>query len=153
MRPGAHLISGIIMGGAVFAATERIDAAMLCSIANVVSDTDHLIEYGVYCLKYTIKPNFQEFMSGSYFSAKGTLGIVFHGYEYLLGLALICILLWRQGDLNALNSFAFTIGYGMHLLMDLLGNDCGFKGYSLIYRLLVGFDEKKICGKQQGENE
>lgn len=153
MRPTAHLISGIVMGGAVLAATERIDAAVLCGIANVVSDTDHLIEYGVYCLKYTKKPDFQEFMSGKYFSVKGTLGIVFHGYEYLLGMGLIWILLWQHGSPNAINSLSFTMGYGIHLLMDLIGNDCSFKGYSFIYRLLAGFDEKKICGKQQGENE
>lgn len=135
------------MGGIAWTVTGNMEAALWCGLGNVISDTDHLIEYEVYCLKYKKTPAFQEFMSGSYFAAKGTLGVVFHGYEYLLVLGVISMLLWQHGNPNALMSFAFTMSYGIHLLMDLIGNDCSFKGYSFIYRLLVRFDEKKICGK------
>lgn len=149
MGPIAHIISGAVMGGVVLAVTKEADAAALCAAANVISDTDHFLEYGVYCLKHKIKPRIQEFMSGEYFPAKGTLMVIFHGHEYLLALALICIRLGGQGSPNAVNCIAFTIGYGMHMLLDLIGNDCGLKGYSILYRIAVKFEGKKVCSKKR----
>lgn len=152
MGPIAHAVSGAVMGGVVLAVTKKADAAVLCAAANVISDTDHLLEYGVYCLKHKIKPRIQEFMSGEYFSAKGTLMVIFHGNEYLLALALTCIWLGGQGSPGTLSCIAFTIGYGMHMLLDLIGNDCGLKGYSILYRAAVKFDERRICGKKSTSN-
>jgi len=148
MRPIAHIVSGAVMGGAIWVATKNVDAAIWGGLGNVISDTDHLLEYGVYCLKRRAWPRLREFMSGEYFSAKGTLMVIFHGHEHLLGLVLISVFLKRQGKHHALNCIAFTIGYGMHMLLDLIGNDCGMKGYSILYRAAVRFDERIICGEK-----
>lgn len=136
------------MGGIVWAATGNVNAAMWCGLGNVISDTDHLLEYGAYCLKRRARPSVQKFMSGEYFAEKGTLMVVFHGHEHLLVLALMCIRLWQRGHSGAFSLIAFTMGYGMHMLLDLIGNDCGLKGYSILYRAAVKFDEHSICGKK-----
>ena len=151
MKPIAHILSGVIMGGAIWAATKNTDAAIHCGLGNVISDTDHLLEYGAYCLKCKVKPNLREFMSGEYFSAKGTLMVIFHGHEHLLVLMFISIFLkWKEHP-STQSGIAFTIGYGMHMLLDLIGNDCGIKGYSILYRAAVKFDERRICGKRYEE--
>lgn len=137
------------MSSAVLALTGKTDAAVLCGLGNVVSDTDHLLEYAAYCMKYRDKPGLQEFMSGRYFAEKGTLGIVFHAHEYIAALTVADCLLWRKNRRFAGNLAAFTAGYGMHMLLDLIGNDCTWKGYSILYRASVRFEEKIICSKQK----
>lgn len=151
MRPKAHIISGTLMGSAVLALTGKLDAAVLCGAGNVLSDTDHLLEYAVYCAKYRTKPSVGEFMSGTYFSRKGTLGVVFHAHEYVAAMAVSSALLWSKKRRAARNLMAFTAGYGMHMLLDLIGNDCTWKGYSILYRASVRFDEKTICCKNSGK--
>lgn len=145
MKPIAHIASGAVMGGIAWAVTGNIGAALWCGLGNVASDTDHLLEYGVYCLKRRIRPCLSEFLSGTYFAAKGTLVILFHGYEHLFALSLAYVSLKQSQSLAALHCLAFTIGYGTHLLLDLIGNDCGIKGYSILYRATVKFSEHKIC--------
>lgn len=148
MRPTAHLISGAVMGCVVWSITQNMNAAIGCGLGNVISDTDHLLEYGLYCLKRRHSPRLQEFMSGKYFAEKGTLIVIFHGHEHFLALAFMCIYLHHKGHTGVLNLTAFTIGYGMHMLLDLIGNDCGFRGYSFFYRIAAKFSEQKICGRK-----
>lgn len=149
MRPKAHILSGAVMGSAVLALTGRTDMAVLCGIGNVISDTDHLLEYGAFCMKHRTRPKVPEFLSGSYFAQKGTLGVVFHAHEYVAVLAAADCLLWKKNRRLAHNLTALTAGYGMHMLLDLIGNDCTWKGYSLLYRMSVHFDEKTICCKNR----
>lgn len=141
------MASGAAMGGIAWAVTGNLGAALWCGLGNVVSDTDHLLEYGIYCLKRRARPSISEFFSGTYFGAKGTLVILFHGYEHLCALALTYAWLRQGQSPAALYCLAFAIGYGMHLLLDVLGNDCGVKGYSILYRTAVKFDERRICGE------
>lgn len=147
MRPTAHLASGILSGGVTFLATGNVAYAVLCGVANVISDTDHILEYGAYCWKNKVRPTFEEFMSGRYFAKKKTIGVVFHAYEYLLILAALSLYGFAQEWLAAGYLAAFTAGYGMHMLLDTIGNDCTVRGYCIIYRVLVHFDEKTLCGK------
>lgn len=136
------------MGGIAWAVTGNMEAALWCGLGNVISDTDHLLEYGVYCLNRKSRPRLQEFFSGKYFAEKGTLMVVFHGHEHLLVLVLMCIRFWQRGHSRTFSLMAFTMGYGMHMLLDLIGNDCGLKGYSILYRAAVKFDERRICRKK-----
>lgn len=140
------------MGGVMLSLTKKWDAAVLCGMGNVISDTDHLLEYAAYCVKYRAKPDLQEFMSGRYFAEKGTLGVVFHAHEYVAALSIASILLWKKDRRSARKLAAFTSGYGMHMLLDLIGNDCTWKGYSILYRASVRFDEKTICSKNRRKN-
>lgn len=149
MGPLIHLAGGAVMGGALWAATGDTDVALWCSLGNVLSDTDHLLEYGLYCLTRRQKPRLREFMSGEYFAEKGTLAVLFHGHEHLLALTIASIFLWRHQNSAAPCLAAFTAGYAAHMLLDLIGNDCGFKGYSILYRAFVKFDERRICGQDK----
>lgn len=148
MRPTAHLMSGLITGGITYMITKDITCAAVCAAGNVVSDTDHLLEYGHYCLKYREKPTVSEFLSGEYFSKKQTIGVVFHAYEYLLLLVTLCALAITMKWFEATWLVAFTVGYGIHLLLDTIGNECTVRGYCILYRIYIHFNEGKICGRK-----
>lgn len=76
---------------------------------------------------------------------KETIGVIFHGYEYILMFLLISILSSYTASINTFIWLGILIGYIEHMILDLIGNDCSIKGYSLIYRILVHFDINCIC--------
>ncbi len=149
MSPQKHLVAGILLGTCVYGLTKDIAAGTLCLIGAVCPDVDHLLEYGVYCIKNKVKPGMKEFISGKYFAKKGTIVLFFHGYEYALGMLLVIAeLVMNTNGIDILLA-AFTFGYIVHIIMDLLGNDFGIKGYSIIYRATRKFNETDLCVKNR----
>lgn len=147
MSPKVHIPCGIISGAFAFFITKSLSLSVSCCCANFIFDCDHILEYSFYCVKNKIKPSINDFFSGEYFSKKGTLGVIFHGYEYvLLMILLFCILSLLSHSVNML-ILGILIGYSEHLILDLIGNDCSFRGYSLIYRLSVKFKIELICDR------
>ncbi|MDD6488061.1 MAG: hypothetical protein PUF61_14075 [Spirochaetales bacterium] len=147
MSPKVHIPCGIISGAIVYAITKSLAFSVACCLANFVFDVDHCLEYTLFCIRHKEKPTLKRFFSGEYFADKGTLCVVFHGYEYIL-LFLIATLLSFYTRFAAVWLFAgILIGYSEHMALDLIGNDCSVKGYSLIYRILVHFAISKICVK------
>lgn len=151
MSPGKHLLSGIVLGTSFYVRFKRVGTAVAAATAAVLCDFDHVLEYGVYCMKNDTKPNAGQFFSGSYFEKKGTIFILFHAYEYLLFLFLLLLFAakraWKiKGYIGAI--FA---GYALHLALDTIGNDCTFKGYFIGYRARQRWALKKIC--DCGSNE
>lgn len=147
MSPAKHLLSGIVLGGVILAAAKDPGAAALGGGVTVACDFDHVLEYGIHCAKEHKKPTLAGFFSGSYFQEKGTVVVCFHAYEYaaLLLAAFICSLIFLPSA--GLYLGAAFAGYALHLVLDLLGNDFGIAGYSLLYRMIVGFKEEKLCKK------
>lgn len=153
MSPQKHLASALVLGGAIFTCTKDPAAAAAGGIAAVASDTDHVLEYVYDCIKKRRKPSVREFMSGSYFSEKGTIYIVFHGWEYallLLGAAIFCYI--RQCASFPILCSSF-FGYVMHLIFDTVVNDCTFRGYWLCYRIKIRFLLDRICSADKRENK
>lgn len=134
MSPDKHAVCGLVLGTTAFALTKKIEPSVAAAFSTVICDFDHVLEYGMYCIRQKVKPNLKCFFSGKYFQEKGTLYIVFHGYEYLLLLILIAIVLFRNQSGFAAILVSAIIGYFFHLLMDVIGNDCGIPAYSLLVR-------------------
>ena len=147
MSPEKHLISGIVLGGVIYAAKENLMAAGLCAAGCVSSDIDHLLEYGIYSIKRKCKPSLKEFLSGQYFVKKGTIVLFLHGYEYALCLRIASVLLGMRNCSGSVYLLSFTGGYASHLIMDLFGNVIGSWGYSFIYRAHMRFREDRLCIK------
>lgn len=147
MSPKVHVPCGIVSGSLAFFITKSLSLSVSCCLANFLFDCDHILEYSLYCIRNRIKPSIEDFFSGEYFSKKGTLGVIFHGYEYvLLMFFLFCLLSLLNHSVNML-LLGILIGYSEHLILDLIGNDCSFRGYSLIYRLSVKFKIELICDR------
>lgn len=134
MSPDKHAVCGLILGTTAFALTKQIEPSVAAAFSTIICDFDHVLEYGMYCVRRGEKPNLKTFFSGSYFQEKGTLYIIFHGYEYLLLLTLIAIALFQHQNGIAIIIGGIIVGYFFHLLMDVIGNDCGLLSYSLLVR-------------------
>lgn len=149
MSPQKHLASALVLGGVIFTCTKDPAAAAAGGIAAVASDTDHVLEYIYDCVKRSRMPSFREFMSGSYFSEKGTIYIIFHGWEYALLLLAAAMLCYNRKYAAFPTLGSAFLGYVMHLIFDTVVNDCTFRGYWLCYRIKVRFVLDRICGSGQ----
>lgn len=147
MGPDKHTICGVILGVAMYGITKDAGTAITTCASATLVDLDHFLEYGMYCKKYKKKPTVKQFFTGDYFPAKGTIYVIFHGYEYLALFAVLTIIAivfdWRY----RLVMCGFTLGYLSHMILDAIGNDCIFRGYFILYRIKEAFNEKKLCKK------
>ena len=149
MSPKIHIPCGVASGVAAYAVTKFLSFALTCGFANFIFDIDHCLEYARFCLQNKERPTLKRFFSGVYFDEKGTICVIFHGYEYILLLLLVTLALYFTGSSTVLISAGILTGYSEHLILDLIGNDCSIKGYSLLYRIAVRFDIHKICTKKR----
>lgn len=146
MSPVKHIISGIILGTGSYIVTKNITLAGASALSAFMCDVDHFLEYGLYCLKYKVKPTVKEFFSGNYFETKDKIVIAFHGYEYLL-IMLIIAAITRSSI-----AIGIVLGYTLHMVLDTIGNDCTFLGYCISYRIKVHFELNRICVKGKDNN-
>lgn len=145
MSPGKHAVSGIVLGTCFLAASGQAGVAATAAAASVLCDLDHILEYGVYCMKNKEKPDIRQFFSGRYFEKKGTICVVFHAYEYLLALFLFLLAAIKDNWNAKWYLAAVTAGYALHLGLDTIGNDCTFKGYCIGYRARHAWHLQEIC--------
>ena len=143
MSPDKHIVSGMILGAGAYAITKNITFSGAACMSAFMCDIDHMLEYGVYCARYKVKPDIKEFFSGNYFAIKNKICIIFHAYEYLAAL-IIAALIIKNPVLSGI-----ALGYALHLVLDTLGNDCTFIGYCITYRIIVKFQLDKICVKNR----
>ena len=146
MRPFVHLTCGTILAVGNYIVSREKESSFACALGAVLCDTDHIIEYAEYCRTNKVRPDFEEWSSGEYFSKKGTVKVFFHSWELCL---LSWILLWALG-LSVRDSGAkgfdgriagllrvfrgLTMGYTSHMILDQLGNGLRGKSYFLLYR-------------------
>ena len=149
MSPKIHIPCGIVSGTVAYAITKSLLFSLSCCLANFIFDFDHCLEYAVFCIQHKEKPTLKRFFSGDYFAEKGSIAVIFHGYEYILALLISCFLCFKTGTSYVWILAGILIGYTEHMLLDLIGNDCSVKGYSLIYRIIVRFNIKKICTRNK----
>ncbi len=145
MSPEKHILSGALLGSGIYLLTGKKEAAFLSFINSFICDTDHVLEYGAYCVKNKKRPDIKTFFKGSYFGEEGRIFIVFHGYEYLFIAAAGALI----GKSTALGSAA--AGYALHMILDTIGNDATFKGYLITYRLRHGWRINEICTKTKAK--
>lgn len=145
MSPDKHIVSGIALGTCFFASFKQSSVAVTAAAAAVFCDVDHVLEYGIYCVKNKEKPDINHFLSGHYFEQEGKIFIVFHAYEYLLALFILFLAAMRHGWKVKRYVGAAFAGYALHMGLDTIGNDCTIKGYSICYRARHAWNLCKIC--------
>ncbi len=145
MGPEKHLASGIALGASCYAINGKAGPALTAMASAVLCDLDHLLEYGWHCVKYRKKTRLEEFLSGNYFEEKGKICVIFHAYEYLIGLAILFAVAVKQKRDSRYYIGAGMVGYGLHLLLDTVGNDCTARGYFIVYRWKRSWKLWEIC--------
>ena len=127
-----HFIAASIGGAIAFALTGDVLYSLLFFVPAFFIDVDHVLDY---VLIYK-KVDFRKMLKGGFYKDK--IWVVLHSWEIPLA-ALMFV------PINF--SLWFALGYGIHLVMDLM--EYRFKHplltYFLAYRLAIGFETKKMC--------
>ncbi len=110
-------------------------------LGGVFIDLDHLLDY---FLAFGFSFNLSYFLQGYEFLKSDKIYVIFHGWEYLVVLVVLVLLiksnLWLKSAILAL-----FLGSFFHLLVDVtINHGMTFKSYSLSYRMLNNFDLQKI---------
>ena len=145
MRPIRHLLCGLSLAAGEYMITGDRDSSVACTAGAVLCDTDHIIEYAKYCHKYKVKPDFEEWNSGEYFTKKGTVEVCFHSWEICFLLWILIFILRYRSDSRIFHILeGLNIGYTAHLLMDQIGNNVGPFAYFLTHRWIHGFKQRSL---------
>jgi membrane-bound metal-dependent hydrolase YbcI (DUF457 family) len=146
MGPIPHLTLSAAAAVGFYAVTKDVPSAMLCFWAGILPDADHFLEYAVY---KRLKWDSKEFWSGRYFIVKGEIYILFHSIELAIILTVLCItMIVTDAALRNIIS-SITIGYWLHIILDIIGNDCTKHGYFIIYRFINKWKIEKICNGEE----
>lgn len=110
-------------------------------IGGVLIDTDHFIDY---FLAFGRKWSLDYFIRGYQFLKNDKVYVLFHGWEYVI---LLAIVVWAVGAQSSLGAALFALGLGglFHLIADtMINHGMSWKGYSILYRLLNKFEVERI---------
>ncbi|OGI22331.1 MAG: hypothetical protein A2808_01040 [Candidatus Moranbacteria bacterium RIFCSPHIGHO2_01_FULL_55_24] len=110
-------------------------------LGGVLIDLDHLIDY---FLAFGLHFRLDYFLQGYQFLKSDKLYVLFHGWEYVVLLAVLAFAmkskLWLKSAILSL-----SLGMFFHLLIDVNINDgMTLKGYSVFYRTAQGFEIQEI---------
>ncbi|MCU0679994.1 MAG: hypothetical protein MUF50_01655 [Planctomycetes bacterium] len=102
-------------------------------------DLDHVLEY---FLVFGWRFSFTKFFNGEQFVSTGVTHLYFHGWEYLVVLFLIILIIKNK----KLKSFlaALALGAFFHLICDVFINVMPVEVYSIIYRASKAFIFKQM---------
>lgn len=143
MKAEHHAIVTVPLSLAIWQATGNFYYFLMCLFLGVFVDVDHVFDY--------IRENKHFSMRGMFIkSYKGQfkkLTVIFHCWEFIP-------LAWVVGYFlnNFQFSVVFTLAYLAHMIPDQLMNNTRPWGYSLIYRIAVGFKMKKLFDTPKGGN-
>jgi hypothetical protein len=130
-----HTIVSLGFGIAFYLAFRSFAGALICFFSGILVDVDHYVDY---VRDRGLNFNLKRFFAYSYGLEYERLFILFHGYEYILMLAVMLGL----SDYNLLVAAVFT-GYTQHLLFDQFTNPVKPLAYFITYRLKNRF--RKEC--------
>jgi hypothetical protein len=134
--PKWHILASAILAVMVFKVTNSPAAAVACFISGTAIDLDHVLDYYLYSGRLSLNPSE---ISGFY-QDFGKVIVVLHSYELLVVGAVAAYML----EANLLFVGAAT-GFMGHMLMDTLAYEMKPQSYFLVYRVINGFELRKLC--------
>lgn len=124
MGPLGHAVISGAVGGGVWMSTGSAGAAALAVGVGVLMDLDHVYDY------------YQWYVKGR----RGRIYVVLHAWEYsAAGLGVLATGIYHPF------LWATVLAHLAHVCTDQLSNDVSRFGYSIIYRLIKGFDITSIA--------
>lgn len=124
MGPVGHASVSTVVGAGVWAATGSLEAGALTVGVGVLMDVDHVYDY--YQMYIRKKPD--------------KFYVFFHAWEYsIVGIALLASVFYHPLFL------AVVAAHLSHVITDQLHNGVTPLGYSIIYRIIRGFDSRYLA--------
>ncbi len=136
-----HILLALLVGAFSWWLTQSWLWVAIGMGVNIFMDLDHVLEYVAWAHRFRLR----EFLLGQYFKEKGTIMVVFHGWEYVL----LMFILWLWT--GAGGWLVLAVAMGSHLLFDQLSWDLYPGAYFIFYRLKNHFAIAKICRDYKNE--
>lgn len=138
MGPVRHSVISGVAAAVVYASTDSIAAAGLCLIAGILVDIDHILDYILNFGIKTLSLKAVYDVSVQTGASKGEQGmkrfyLVLHSVELLICLLALTLFFSHPLLIGA------TVGYGLHLLADLIGNPVVPQAYFICWRARIRF--------------
>lgn len=142
-----HFISGLIAGFIVWRIWKKPVLSYLFAIlGSVFVDLDHLIDYFV-AFGWNFKLDY--FLWGYQFLESGKIYVLFHGWEYVVILIVLVVILKSKIVKSII--LALALGLLFHISEDVLLNNMPIKSYSIIYRVKNNFKIQKLVDRDHYE--
>ena len=137
MMPQNHAFASALISMVFLYFTKSPSAALLCFLAGVLIDADHLLDFWMYKGKIVISRE----VFGHFYEGFGKIYVVLHSFEIIAALLLLGFALQEVG------TYMFGVAVGMltHIILDFFSYELHPAGYFITYRILKGFDKKYIC--------
>ncbi len=135
MRPAVHVVVSTAVATGLYAYQREPLPAVSCFFAGWIVDIDHFADYfRQYGFDTDISRIYHTHKDGK---IKGFLALL-HGWEYFL----LLLIAYISSSYNHVIGAA-AMGYGIHLIMDELGNPKRKTfTYFILYRIVHGFDSE-----------
>lgn len=142
-----HFISGLIVGFIVWRIWKKPVLSYLFAIlGSVFVDLDHLIDYFI-AFGWNFKLEY--FLKGYQFLENGKIYVLFHGWEYVVILAVLVVILKSKTAKSVV--LALALGLFLHISVDVVLNDMPIKSYSIIYRVKNDFKIQELVDRDHYE--
>lgn len=139
-----HLFSGLIVGFLVWRIWKKpVLSYLFAIIGGVLVDLDHLIDYYI-AFGWNFKISY--FLRGYQFLENERIYVLFHGWEYVVILAILLIITTNKTSKSII--LALTLGLLLHLSADVMLNNIPIRSYSLVYRIKNKFSIQKLVDKE-----
>lgn len=138
---GFHVITSLILGYIVwkfFGLNDRkslLIALFFTFLGGVLIDIDHFIDH---YLAFGFTFNYDYFIAGEYFLKSNKAYVFFHAFEYVVIASIFAIFL-KDRKIKMIFC-GLALGMLSHLLIDSFLFPNSIEGYSILYRLLNGFN-------------
>lgn len=144
MKIEHHIAVSALISGILYAIFKSMGLSIASFIAGVLIDVDHIIDY---ILAHGLHFDAGEFMDYFYKEKHQKITLILHGWELL-------IILLAAAILSGFNPIiaGTLVGYGHHIVSDVIYSKAPFCSYSIICRWKKGFDSNVIFPRDRGYN-
>lgn len=142
-----HFVSGLIVGFIVWRIWKKPVLSYLFAIlGSVLVDLDHLIDYAI---AFGLNFKLEYFLKGYQFLENGKIYVLFHGWEYVIILVVLAVILKSKIVKSAI--LALALGLFFHISVDVFINVIPIRSYSIIYRVKNNFKIQKLVSSDHYE--
>jgi hypothetical protein len=139
-----HILLTILSGYFIWQLWKKSIAAFLSVIfGGVLIDMDHLIDYFI-AFGWSFRLDY--FISGYQFLKSNKMYVLLHGWEYVMILAILVVII--KSKVVKSICLALALGIFLHLTVDVVANNMAFKTYFTIYRMKNNFAVEKLVSKE-----
>ncbi len=140
MKVSRHIIVSVSVGAVVSFWFNNLYAGIICLLSGVLVDSDHILEY-------IIEYRWRDFtFKKCYVACENNqfkkIHLVLHSIEIILVLWVFVVYT------RNIYLFAGTLGYSVHLLLDIVGNRASPRSYFFIWRAVNKFSADRFLKRR-----